>query len=381
VRFALLAIFFTTILLALGSYAFYPLIIWIFGKVAPFKFVKKDSLPYVSIIIPAYNEAKSIKAKMENTLLLEYPKDRFEVLVGSDGSTDRTGEIVRDFATRGVGLFEYGKNRGKTAVQNDLVRNARGEILIFTDAASLIGRHAVSKLVRNFADERIGCVAGRMHFINTDANITTQSQGFYWRYEAKIRELESRLGSLVGVDGPLYAVRRDCYVPLGENIISDLVTPLVVLEQGRKVVLEREAIVNETPTQKAKQEFATRRRITLRGLVGISSYLRAYKPVKHPMMLFQIFGHKIIRWFVGLLAIVNIVACSMLSMYWNFRYILLIYGLFFLMGAIGCIADRMGVKIKMFAIPYYFIIVNLAATVGIVDYFRKRNMTSWEPVR
>ena len=347
----------------------------------PLKFRRADINPYISIIIPAYNEEKSIERKILNTLSLEYPKDKVEILVGSDGSHDESATLVKKFANRGVQLLDFKANRGKTAVQNDLVRRSKGEILIFTDAASFLQPDAIKEIVRCFADERVGCVAGRMRFVDTDSSLTTQSQSLYWRYELKIRELESNLGSLIGVDGPLYAVRRDFYVPLENNIISDLLTPLLVLEQGKKVLLEPNAIVDENPTLKTGEEFATRRRITLRGLVGLSAYIELLNPFKHPKLAFQIFFHKILRWFVGPLVILNVLACCALLGHWLFKYILEVYIFFFLAATLGWGADKLKIKAKVLTVPYYFSLVNLAATMGIIDFLRKKQAIAWKPVR
>jgi cellulose synthase/poly-beta-1,6-N-acetylglucosamine synthase-like glycosyltransferase len=357
------------------------MVIWAVGKIHPFKVRKDNTTPTVSIIIPAYNEAKSVEQKIVNTMALDYPENKREILIGSDGSTDETAILAGKFVNDGVQFLDFKANRGKTAVQNDLVARSTGEILVFTDAASFLPPDAVKKTVRNFADDRVGCVAGRMRFVATDSNLTTQSQGLYWRYEVKIREMESKLGSLVGVDGPLYAVRRDCYVPLEHNVISDLLTPLLVLEQGKKVVLESEALVDEDPTLKSGQEFATRRRITLRGLVGLSTYTSLLNPLRDPMLSFQVFFHKVLRWFVGPLVILNVLACSALSGHWFFISMLGLYASFFLAAALGWFTERQGVKVRALTVPYYFSLVNLAATMGIVDFFRKKQAITWKPVR
>jgi biofilm PGA synthesis N-glycosyltransferase PgaC len=376
-----LIVYFLTLFLCLSSYAFYPMAIWGVGRMFSFRPRQGGIIPCVSIIIPAHNEAKSIEHKIENVLGLEYPKNKVEVLVGSDGSSDGTSTLVRKYAGRGVRLVNFETNRGKTAVQNDLVRESKGEVLIFTDAASFFRPDAIHKIVRKFADDRVGCVAGRMRFVETSPNLTTQSQGLYWNYELKIRELESNLGSLIGVDGPLYAVRRECYVPLGDNVISDFLTPLLVLEQGRRVVLEPEALVDEFPTVNAGQEFTTRRRITLRGLVGLCAYTKLLNPLRHPSLAFQLFFHKVLRWFVGPLAIFNILACYTLSSHWFFKFILLGYLLFFLAAVVGWLTEPLGIKAKVLIVPYYFCLVNLAATMGIIDFLRKRQAITWEPVR
>jgi len=376
-----LIIYLLTIFLCLSSYAFYPIVIWAIGRVTPLKVHRDDINPHISIIIPAYNEEKSIERKILNTLALEYPEDRMEIFLGSDGSTDETANIVEKYTDRGVQLIDFDTNRGKTAVQNDLVSQSKGEILIFTDAASFLQPEAIKKIVRCFADERVGCVAGRMRFVNTNSNLTTQSQGVYWRYELKLREMESRLGSLIGVDGPLYAVRRSFYIPLREDIISDLITPLLVLAQGKKVVLEANAVVDEDPTNRTGQEFNTRRRITLRGLIGLSTYSALLNPLRYPLLAFQIFFHKILRWFVGPLVILNVLACCALSWHYLFKYLLTVYILFFLSAVLGFISDKFKLKIRLLTVPYYFSLVNLAATMGIIDFFRKRKATTWKTVR
>jgi cellulose synthase/poly-beta-1,6-N-acetylglucosamine synthase-like glycosyltransferase len=376
-----LTIYFLTIFLCFCTYALYPLTIWILNLFISFKVKKREIAPIVSIVIPAYNEAKDIERKINNTLVLDYPKEKMEILVGSDGSTDKTAEIVRKFINRNVQLIEFGENRGKTAVQNDLVNRSRGEILIFTDAASFLDKDAIRKLVKNFADQRVGCVAGSMIFANIDSNITTQSQGLYWRYESKIRQLESNLGRLIGVDGPLYAMRRDCYIHLAGNIISDLIMPLLVLKQKKRVVLEPKAFVYEDPTHKSRQELNTRRRITLRGLVSLLAHIEILHPLRYPLLAAQIFFHKILRWFVGPLVIVNIIACLSLSSNKVFIMIMVLYILFGIAAIIGWVLDHFGKPNRLLRVPYYFSLVNLAATLGIIDFFRKKQAIVWKPTR
>jgi cellulose synthase/poly-beta-1,6-N-acetylglucosamine synthase-like glycosyltransferase len=374
-------LFFLTILLCLSSYVLYPLTISLIGKIAPVNINKSDIRPSVSIIIAAYNEAVHIEDKIQNTLALNYPGSKLEVLIGSDGSTDATAEIVEKYHSH-VKFTNFDTNRGKTAVQNDLVEMAKGDILVFTDAASFLPGDALLKLVRNFADSSVGCVAGRMKFIGTDRNVTTQSQGLYWRYEFSIRKLESRLGSLVGVDGPLYAVRNEYYVPLEHQIISDLMTPLLVLGQGKRVVLESEALVGEEPTDRTTQEFMTRRRITLRGLLGIFSHKDLLNPLKHPLLASQIFFHKVLRWFVGPLVIINFLICLANIDRPFYRWVLLLYGIFFLLAWAGWISQQKGNRsAACFYVPYYFTLVNTAATAGIIDFFRGKQAVTWKPVR
>ena len=374
-------IFTITILLSIATYVAYPILIRMIGLLFPFTPRGAQELPAVSIVIAAFNEEKDIESKLQNTMDLEYPKEKMEILVGSDGSEDKTYEIASEFVQHGVRVLDYKKNRGKTAVQNDLVAISQHDIIVFTDAASFLKKDSLIHLVRAFGDERVGAVAGRMEFIDDDYNLTTESQSIYWKYEMKLRMAESSIGRLIGVDGPLYAVRKEFYVPLASNIISDLMTPLLVLKQGKRVVLDRDATVFEMPTKKAQQEIQTRRRITLRGLIGIFAFPELLSLVKYPIISFQILLHKVLRWFVGPMVIINLLICLLLSSYPFFCIFLFLHLAFYLAAIIGWFAEKKNISIFLLKVPYYFCLVNLAATLGIIDFFRNKQAVSWKPVR
>ena len=378
-------VFIFSLFLPVYTYLLFPLGMVFFSGLFKIDIKKKPATPNVSIIISAFNEEKHIKEKIDNTMALDYPVEKMEILVGSDGSTDETAAIVKNLENENeyIRFVDFKSNRGKTSVQNDLVEMAKGEILVFMDAASFLPSDALNEIVKNFSDSRIGCVAGRMVFVDQNRTITTQSQGVYWHYEMKIKQMESRLGRLIGVDGPLYAVRKKYYIPLASNIISDLMTPLLILAQGKAVILEPNAIVEEEPTRKGTQEFATRRRITLRGLVGIFSHRQVINPFKNPLLTLHIFSHKIIRWGVGLCILVNISA-ALLLLFYNFLFgfiWLLLYCFFFLAAGIGWYCDKTGVKVKLLTIPFYFCLVNMAATCGVIDFLTKKQAVTWQTVR
>jgi glycosyltransferase involved in cell wall biosynthesis len=378
----LVLVFIVTLVLCVASYFLYPALVTMLGWLFAFKSTSRDQEPMVSVIIAAYNEQRDIQRKIDNTLALDYPKDRMEILVGSDGSTDATADLLLPYSNQGIRCLVFTENRGKTAVQNDLAAQAVGEVLVFTDAASFLPADALRKLVRHFGDPRIGCVAGRMVFVQTGENLTTQSQGLYWRYESFIRRMESRLGSLIGVDGPLYAVRKSEYVPLRPNIISDLMTPLLVLCGGKKVILEPEAVVEEQPTRKGRHEFNTRRRVTLRGLIGIFAHPEVLDIRRRPLLCLQVLLHKVIRWSVGPLVLINGISVVLLaSQEVLFAWVLAGYLVFCLAALAGWLADRRGKKIRLCTVPYYFCLVNLAAGLAVVDFLRKKQSVTWETVR
>lgn len=360
-------------------YILYPLIITLVSRILDRKYLRKNIRPPISIIISAYNEEKHISRKIENTLALDYPEDCLEIIVGSDGSTDKTVEIVRSYQNRGVKLLAFSENRGKTMVQNDCVRQARHEIIVFMDASSLCETDALRNLVAPFEDSRVGCVAGKLVYVQSQNNLTTESQGIYWKYEQLLKRAESRLGSLVGVDGPLYAIRKQLYVNLDSDIISDLITPLLIIRDGHAVVYEARASTYEEATTSPKDELRTRRRIVTRGLLGLFRYPELFSLTQRPLLAFQIVSHKILRWFAGLYFILMM-----------FSSLLLIYRPFYLLVCVGLlvfiILAFQGLKTqenprKIFAVPYYFVLVNWAALLGVIDYFRGKRVISWNPLR
>ncbi|HQG31366.1 MAG TPA: glycosyltransferase family 2 protein [Deltaproteobacteria bacterium] len=376
---ALKLFFWLCSLLTAYVYFLYPLLIMRVSRSAGRKYVKSDILPSLSVIITAYNEERNIAGKIENTLELDYPGHLMEVIVGSDGSTDRTDEIVRSYEDRGVRLLSFPENRGKTMVQNDCVREARGEIIVFMDAASLCSRDSLRKLAANFADPRVGAVAGRVAFTRAEENLTTESQGVYWKYEQFLKKAESSLGSLVGVDGPLYAIRKDLCEKLDEDMMSDFISPLLVIKNGHSVVYEPEAVTYEEATVRAEDEIRTRRRIVNRGLAGLSKHRELVNPAASPLLAWQIISHKVLRWLVGFYYLGMLATSLVLAARWFFFFA------FSGLMAILCLShyslwmqDRQS---RWFTIPYYFVLVNMAAVLGSIDFIKGKRVISWKPVR
>jgi len=374
-----MAVFWLCSVLTGYVYFMYPVIITRMSRKLGNDFHKKEILPEVSIVITAYNEELSIAGKIENTLALDYPRERMEVIIGSDGSTDGTNEIVRSFEGEGVKLAAFPHNRGKTMVQNDCVREASHGIIVFMDAASLCEKDSLKKLVSNFADPRIGAVAGRVVFTKSKDNLTTESQGLYWKYEQILKKAESSLGSLVGVDGPLYAIRKELYNTLDEDMMSDFISPLLVIKGGHCVVYEPEAVTYEEATTRPSDELKTRRRIVTRGFTGLSRYPELINPAVRPLLAWQIISHKVLRWLVGFYYIGMLLSSVLLITRWFF--LLAFGGLALVLGLSYYGFHAMDRPRKLFTIPYYFILVNLAAALGSLDYLRGRKVISWKPVR
>ena len=373
------AVFWFCFLLTGYVYFLYPIILTRLSRFVARNYTKSRITPPISIIISAYNEERSIARKIENTLSLDYPPELVEIIVGSDGSRDRTEEIVKSYRERGVRLLAFPENRGKTVVQNDCVREASHEIIVFMDAASMCERGALRKLVSNFADSRVGAVAGRVVFTRLEKNLTAESQGVYWSYEQILKKAEGSLGSLVGVDGPLYAIRKNLYTSLDSDMMSDFISPLLVIRSGHGVVYEPEAVTYEDPTARTGDEFNTRRRIVTRGFTSLARYPELINPARMPLLAWQIFSHKILRWMVGFYYLGMLVSSLLLA---TRRFFLLAFGSLFAILCLSIYALRVqDVAGRWYAIPYYFVLVNLASVLGVIDYLRGRKVISWKPVR
>lgn len=292
-------LFWTCLFLGLYPYLGYPVLAWALGRLAP-RTVQSDPrhTPDVTLIIAAYNEARHIEATVRNKLAQEYPRDRLQILVVSDGSTDGTDDIVAAIAAEDsrMQLICQSPRQGKTAALNRAVAEARGEVLVFSDANSLYRPGALATLVANFADPEVGYVTGHMLYTNDDGSLVGDGCSAYMKYENFLRAAETRLGSVVGVDGAIDAVRRMLYRPMGADQLPDFVLPLDVVEQGYRVVYERTAVVTEAALSSDAQEYRMRVRVALRALWALWDKRGLLNPFKYPLFSWQLWSHKVLRY-------------------------------------------------------------------------------------
>jgi len=347
--------------------------------------VDSNYLPTVSLIIAAYNEEAVIGKKVENSLRLDYPKDKLEIIVFSDASTDRTDEIVKGYADRGVKLLRIEGRKGKTYCQNEAAKVAQGEILVFSDANSMYEPDAIRKLVRHFADERVGCVSGELRYRDGEKGV--EGERVYWGYEQTIKRLESRISSLVTANGSIYAVRKSLYEPLQADAISDFIEPLKIVGRGYRVIYEPEAIAWETTAKDPKKEFRRRVRIVTRSVHSLlrdRSLLSLLDPVKYGMFSIQLWSHKVLRWFSGLF-LLFIFAFNIPLLGQGSVYMIIMAGqvVFYLLALWGFLTEAV-LKRQALKIPhvvYYFLLSCCAMLKGVYDGLRGHTMVTWQPSR
>ncbi len=254
-------VFWLSVVALFYTYIGYGLLLVIVSKVAG-RGVNREALtPHFTVIITAYNEERDLQAKIQNTLALDYPRDKLEIIVASDCSSDRTDEIVRSFAEQGVRLHRQFQRLGKTAAQNAAVELSHGEIILFSDATTLYQPDVLRVIGPNFADASVGCVAGQLIYVDPSNSGIGRGAVSYWNYEVFLKRHESRACSLIGASGCLYAVRRSAYIPLYESACSDFIIATKMVEQGLRAIYEPQAICTEETNSRAEKELRMRVRV------------------------------------------------------------------------------------------------------------------------
>ena len=365
------------------SFIGYPALLYVLSIFIGKKVLKRDREDLsVSIIISAYNEEDVIEAKIQNTLELDYPPDKLEIIVASDGSTDRTDEIVKRYNQKGVLLNRIEGRKGKTETQNETVRISKGDIIIFSDANAFYDRDAIRKLVRNFSDDSVGGVCGHLVYYKSK-DVRDNPENTYWFFENFLKDKESSIGSVLGSNGSIYAIRANLYVPLDAYLISDLVEPLKVVEQGYRVIYEKEAISREEIDSFSDESHAFSRkvRINSRAILGLFNSLVLLNIKKHGFVSFELFSHKILRYIMPFLLImlffINIFLLKIPICLWLF----LLQLVFLIMAFIGYIRRNSPSDIKCFSLPWYFVWTHAAVIVAWLKFLGGKKTIVWDTNR
>lgn len=320
--------------------------------------------PTVSIIIAAYNEEKHIATRLRNLLSLDYSREKLEIIVASDGSSDRTAAIARRYP--GVTVVDFPKNRGRAEVHNDSARIARGEILVFTDAETEFSADFLTRIVQPFSNPKIGCTVGNLIYNNTDGPISA-SEGFYFRMEKRLRYWESRLGLLATGTGACMAVRKRLWRNLGPKEDCDFTTPLDVILQGFNIEFAPEAIAYDVPASSLRAEFRTRIRQTSRNLIGTLQRWGWEGWLRYPIVSLGLLSHKILRWFTPFFMIkIFILNFLLLNEGTVYRILLMGQMFFYMMVIIGLIANVFQKRIAIASLISSFCVANLGMGIGVI---------------
>lgn len=387
-------LFWLLILMVLYAYAGYPLLLALFAPLAPRPPAFDDeSVPSVTLLIAAYNEQDVIARKLDNCLELDYPPDRLQILVAADGSDDRTADVVRGYADRGVELSYSPERAGKMAAINRAVPLARGDILLFSDANNMYAPDVVRKLVAPFSDSRTGATTGAKAML-TDEDALGQSEGLYWRYESFIKRQESRLGTCTTAAGEILAVRRDLYVSPPDKIINDdFFIAMLIAREGNRIVYVPDAFSYERASQTARDEIARRARIVA-GRYQAMVFSPRFLTLRRPIFVWQVISHKFLRPLVPIAMIaallVNVLAIiwppspsrwPLLSLATPYNWILLgLQLLFYALAWIGARYQGGGLVRRVLYLPTFLVNSNAAALKGAFLFLTGRQTVLWERV-
>ncbi len=372
------------LLAALGyTYAGYALLLAVLWRVRPRRVVRKGPIePRVSLVIPAYNEERAIRGKLDNVTSLTFPRERLQVVVVSDASTDRTDAIVAGYTQRGVELERLATRRGKIGAYAAVFPRLTGDIVVFSDATSMVVPDALDRLVENFADPSVGCVGAQVRFVNPSDAAVGKGVNTYWDYESAIKQRESDLDSLVSVSGTLYAVRRDLYpLDMREDLADDLIVPLDVRARGLRAVFEPAAICVEETTLDVREEVAKRTRITIQNIRGLVSRAAMFNPIRFGLFSLFLVSHKLMRLLVPALLILVFVLTAALAVSSPLFVVLAVLQLAFYVSAIAVYFLESHARVRALNAVFYFCLSNLAILLGMVSFFKGTRVATWETLR
>jgi cellulose synthase/poly-beta-1,6-N-acetylglucosamine synthase-like glycosyltransferase len=341
----------------------YPLLLKLLVTLRGVRHVRQaDITPTLSFVISAYNEADVIRAKLQNALTLDYPANRREIVVISDCSDDGTDEIVREFTGQGVRLARQDERRGKTAGLNRTLPLLTGDVVVFSDANAMYEVDALRKLVRNFADDQVGYVTGEARYLLGGKAAADTGERAYWGYEMELKRLETQLGSMVGGDGAIYAIRRPLWRTLPEDAINDFLNPLQIVEAGWRGVYEPAAVCYEETSGRFKSEYKRRVRIVSRSWRAVFQAAGVLNPFRVGLFSWCLISHKVLRWNAGLFATAGAVAGIALLVesvrHWPVPSLAAI-------GAVGAAAAVTRVGRRAVSMVAYFLLINAASLVGV----------------
>ncbi len=341
----------------------------------------EGQLPHVTLVVAAYNEEAFIEDKIRNTLTLDYPSNKLVIFVVTDGSTDRTPDLVKKF--RAVRLFHEPARRGKIHAVNRVMKHVASPIVIFSDANTLLNRESVKRIVRHYQDPMVGGVAGEKRIVKNERDEASASgEGLYWKYESYLKQKDSDVYSVVGAAGELFSIRTALYhPPQAHTIIEDFVLSLRVASLGYRFIYEPGAVATESASISVDEEWKRKVRICAGGFQAMVLLQQLLNPFRHGVLTFQYVSHRVLRWtlapfFLPVIFLTN----AWLAWSTGGFYLLAFISqtVFYSLAAIGHVFRNRRLPVRGFFVPYYFVIMNLSVYAGLVRYLNGQQSVVWE---
>ncbi|GFO66561.1 hypothetical protein GMLC_01400 [Geomonas limicola] len=375
------------LILLLGYiYLGYPLLLGLLASIFPRAHrVDPGHLPPLTLVISAHNERPVMREKLENSLALDYPAHLLSIVVVSDCSDDGTDEEVLAFSDRGVRLVRSPERRGKTAALNLALAEIHTELVVFSDANAIYERQALRRLARHFADPQVGYAVGYACYQEEAVSAAGTTEGTYWNLEILLKRWESQFSSVVGGDGAIYAIRRTLYEPMLETDINDFVNPLQIVAKGWRGIFDVEALCFERPAGQFGKEFSRKVRIVNRSFNGFLRVPQAGNPLRNPRFAWQLFSHKVLRWFSPYLLFALFVLMVVDRVFAPVELLdQLSLGGCLVLGALALVGWLLRGVVRapgLLFLPYYFVLMNLASALGVLLRLRGKTITTWATVR
>lgn len=371
-------VFWSSIFLSIFTYFGYPLTLKLITIIRKKSLKRIPITPPTTLIITAHNEEKHIRTKIENTLMLDYPRDKLQIIIASDGSTDQTNAIVKEYVQSGIELFEIKDRKGKENAQAKAVKIAKGEVVVFSDTATSLDPNGLREIVSNFADPGVGCVSSIDRLTSGDGS-EVGGEGFYVKYEMWLRALESKCNSVVGLSGSFFAARREVCEDFSSKMQSDFRTLLSSMKKGMRGVSDPYAIGYYKDIADKSHEFQRKVRTVLRGLTVFFNHLEFLNIFKFGFFSYQYLCHKLMRWMVPVFLTCAVISGALLlgkSTFYTVLFILQIA--FYLVSLLGLGFPRL-TKFSLVKISSFFLIVNISIVIAWVKFFKGERVFIWQP--
>jgi len=372
-------LFWGSLILLLYIYVGYPATLLLLARLCKKPLHPAPQEPFVTILIAAHNEERALRATIANKLAQDYPREKMEIIVISDGSTDQTDTIVKEFQAENVRLIRQEPRQGKTAALNLAIPQTHGEIIIFSDANSLYRPDALKNLVPCFSDPAVGYATGKMVYVDKEESLVGDGCSAYMKYENWLRAQETAIGSIVGVDGGIDAVRKGLYQAMNPDQLPDFVLPLNVMRQGYRVIYVPEAVLMEETLTSAGSEYRMRVRVALRAFWALRDMKSLLNPWRHGIFAWQLLSHKVLR-YTAFLPLTLAYGANVLLLDRGLVYLLIFllqntfYGCAFLGATI-----KSGKRNKIIYLCWYFSLMNYAAAIAFIKFLRGKKQSTWTP--
>ena len=340
-----------------------------------------QELPACTLIVAAYNEADFIEEKIKNTLQLNYPKGKLELIFVTDGSTDRTPEIVARYEQ--IHLMHSSDRMGKIAAVHRVMDSVDTDLVVFTDANTFLNADALFHLCKHYADESIGGVAGEKKVYADKHADATAGEGIYWKYESKLKAWDSELHTVVGAAGELFSIRKSLYVPVPQqSVLDDFMISMRIAEKGYRIIYEPKAFAQETSSANIGEELKRKIRIGAGGIQSVVWLKSLMNPFKYPVLAFQYISHRVLRWTLAPLALIAAYLSNIMIVAQRggdvYFMLFLLQTLFYLMALSGLWLEKKKIRLKILFVPYYFCMMNYAVLAGAYRYFSGKQSVIWE---